>query len=199
MISVFLSDRVPWRASWRHWGSSRKSFTLKASALTVPSEHTWSQHEVQPALGSGRWRHSGPGAWRLTRPCSLQEHRRAPCWRRSGLTSTLMIRCFTWKEQLRWAPSLPMCPMALHRNIIPNGTPVWGSSQQDLEVELRGLGNLEKMNLYWIVSGNISFPYSNNCVVRLSLCKLSQLNAIMLGVRYRSGWRSCRGLEPELI
>lgn len=92
--SVFLSGRVRWRASWRHWGSSRKSSTLKASAWTAPSEHTWSQLVAQPALGSGRWRHSGPGDWRSTRPCSSPEHRRAPCWRRSGLTSTLTIRCF---------------------------------------------------------------------------------------------------------
>lgn len=167
MISVFFSDRVPWKASWRHWGSSRKSFTLKASALTVQSERTWLQHEVQPALGSGPWRHSGPGAWRLMRPCFLQEQQRAPCWRRSGLTSTLMIRCFTWKERQRWARLLPTCPTALHRNITPNGTPVWASKR------LRGLGNLEKMNLNWIVSANASFLYINNCDVRLSLCKLS--------------------------
>lgn len=119
--NVFFFDRVHWRASWRLWGSFRKSFTPKAIVLTAPFEHSWSQLGVRPALESGRWRHSGPGAWRWMRPCSLRELQRAPCWRRSGLTSTLMIRCFTWKEWLRWAPSLPTCPTALHKNITPNG------------------------------------------------------------------------------
>ena len=175
--SVFLSGRVPWRASWRHWGSSRKSFTLKASAWTAPSEHTWSQLVAQPALGSGRWRHSGPGDWRSTRPCSSLEHQRAPCWRRSGLTSTLTIRCFMWRERLRWAPSPPTCHMALHRNT-PNKKPARGSSQQDVSESLER----------WTCSGlHVEMHHFHTvrmcCKFVLSQCHLSQLNAIMLEVR----------------
>lgn len=157
------SGRVLWRAFWRPLESSRRSSMPKASVLTAPSEHTWSLLEAQPALGSEHWRPSGPGAWRSTRPCSLQGHPRAPCWRRSDRTSTLTIRCFTWKERPRWGPSLPTCPTELHRNTT-NRRAARGSSQRDLMVEFGGSWDFGKVELV-LYFGNALLLHCEGCFI----------------------------------